>query len=89
MVAQKSNSKDVRLAVLEQNMQDIKNDISQIKEDNKEMGKAVSQIKESILKLPVELDDRYASKSVEENQTKLAWFVILSVGGALLALVIK
>lgn len=62
-------------------MQEIKN----ISED-------VREIKDSVLKLPDELtqrfDERYASKETELSLKRINWIVITAVIGALLALVI-
>lgn len=62
-------------------MQEIKN----ISED-------VRDIKDSVLKLPDELtqrfDERYASKKTEKALERINWIVITAVIGALLALVI-
>ena len=62
-------------------MQEIKN----ISED-------VREIKDSVLKLPDELtqrfDERYASKETEISLKRINWIVITAVIGALLALVI-
>ena len=62
-------------------MQEIKN----ISED-------VREIKDSVLKLPDELtqrfDERYASKKTEKALERINWIIITAVIGALLALVI-
>ena len=62
-------------------MQEIKN----ISED-------VREIKDSVLKLPDELtqrfDERYATKKTEKALERINWILITSVVGALLALVI-
>jgi len=62
-------------------MQEIKN----ISDD-------VREIKDSVLKLPDELtqrfDERYASKKTEKALERINWIVITAVIGALLALVI-
>lgn len=62
-------------------MQEIKN----ISED-------VREIKDSVLKLPDELtqrfDERYATKKTEKALERINWIIITSVVGALLALVV-
>ena len=64
---------------------ELMNEIKNISED-------VREIKDSVLKLPDELtqrfDERYASKKYERVLDKIGMYIILAVVGALLAIVI-
>ena len=58
----------------------------------KNISEDVREIKDSVLKLPDELtqrfDERYASKKYERVLDKVGMYIILAVVGALLAIVI-